>query len=77
MTPLDILILVGLAFLYLAAFSIGFPRLSSGWMGLALIATAVFWSKFTPLAFLIVLLIVLLVIVILLLSGRLANKPTP
>lgn len=73
MTPLDVLILVGLAFLFLAAFNINFLRLASGWFGLALIYTATFWGKFTPLVFLIVLLIVLLVVVILLLSGRLSK----
>lgn len=46
MTPISILLIIGVVFLFLAAFGINFSRILSGWMGLALIYLALVLPRF-------------------------------
>lgn len=77
MTPFNILTLAGVIFLFLAAFNINFPRIASGWFGLALIYLALVLPGFglSLNALLLVLVILLIVIAIILLSDRLRRRP--
>lgn len=76
-TPISILTIVGVVFLFLAAFGINFPRIASGWMGLALIYLAILLPGFGLSANVLLLLIVILLIIILivLLSDRFRRVP--
>lgn len=69
--------LAGLVFLFLAAFGINFPYLSSGWFGLALIfATTILPGLgLTGLNFLLVVIALLLVIILIVLLKR--RQPPP
>lgn len=71
-TPLSILTIVGVIFLFLAAFNFNFPRLSSGWFGLALIYLAVLLGGFalSVNALLLIIAILLLIILLVLLTRR-------
>lgn len=79
LTPISVLTIVGVVFLFLAAFGVNFPRvgISSGWLGLALIYLAVILPALGLSANVLILLvaILLLVLIIVLIADRLRRAP--
>lgn len=71
-TPITLLTIVGVIFLFLAAFNFNFSRISSGWMGLALIYLAILLPGFglAVNTLLLIIAILLAIIVIVLLTTR-------
>jgi len=76
-TPISILQIAGVVFLFLAAFSINFGRIVSGWMGLALI----FFATLLPLfglstnVLLVIVAILLIIVIVILLTDRYRRPP--
>lgn len=77
-TPISLLALIGLLFLFLAAFQFNFARISSGWFGLALINLAIVLPGFALSSNTLVLIVLILVIVLLiiLITDRFRRPPT-
>lgn len=71
-TPISILTIIGVVFLFLAAFNFNFPRLSSGWFGLALIYLAILLGglALSTNALLLIIAILLVIILIILVTRR-------
>lgn len=68
-TPIQFLTIIGVVFLFLAAFSINFRILQSGWFGLALIFLASLLPAFglsVPVLLFIIAILLLIVIIVLL-----------